>query len=289
MPEKTAGTLIALAAVMVLSPDALLISLVRADEWTLIFWRGLLTATTLSFSLVVAHGSMVFGEVKKIGPYGFMAALFFGISTFSFVMSVRLTSAANTLVIVAAMPLIAAVFTRVFLKETVPRRTWIAVAAGFSGITIVFMGSMTGGSPLGDGLALVTALMMAANFVIIRSRRQVSMIPAVVLSGILTTVVTSFMCNPFLLSTHDILLLTAIGAVVLPVPLALMTVAPKLIPAAEVGLVMLLETFLGPFWVWLALGEEPGRETLLGGAVLILTLFVHFYTGLRKDSSTFEV
>jgi drug/metabolite transporter (DMT)-like permease len=288
IPEKTAGTMIAVAAVIVLSPDALLISLIKADEWTLIFWRGLLTAMTLSICLTTIHGTRVLGEFKKIGPQGILAGLFFGVSTFSFVISVRLTSAANTLVIVAAMPLIAAVLTRLFLKERVPRRTWMAVVAGFTGIAVIFTGSVTGGSPLGDSLALVTAVMMAANFVIIRSRKQVNMIPAVVLSGLMTTVVTVFMCDPFSVSTHDILFLTAIGAIVLPVPLALMTIAPKLIPAAEVGLILLIETFLGPFWVWLAIGEKPGEETFLGGGLLVLTLFIHSLAGLKEQQRKSE-
>jgi drug/metabolite transporter (DMT)-like permease len=283
MSEKAAGTLAALAAVLILSPDALLISSIRTDAWTLVFWRGLLTAITLSVALVSVHGRSAFSEGVKIGLPGILVGLFFGASTVSFVMSVRLTTAANTLVIVASMPLFAAMLTKIFLGEKVPLRTWIAVATGFGGIAVVFAGSMTGGSPLGDGLALGTAVLMAANFVIIRRNRQVNMIPAVVLSGLFTTAVTAFLSEPFYLVTKDILFLTAIGAVVLPVPLALMTVAPKLIPPAEVGLIMLLETFLGPFWVWLALGERPGGETILGGSILVLTLVVHAIAGLREQ------
>jgi drug/metabolite transporter (DMT)-like permease len=194
-------------------------------------------------------------------------------------MSVRMTTAANTLVIIAAMPLFAAVFTRIFLLEKVPARTWAAVIAGFSGIVVIFYGTWTAGSVVGDLLALVTATMMAANFVIIRSRRDISMLPAVVLSGLVTTVITAFITDPFSTTVSDFFLLCAMGAVVLPVPLALMTVAPKLIPAAEVSLIMLLETFLGPLWVWLAIGERPAIETVIGGGVLLTTLIFHALTG----------
>ena len=125
---------------------------------------------------------------------------------------------------------------------------------------------------------------MAANFVIIRRNRQVNMVPAVVLSGLFTTFITAFLADSLVLTPRDVLLLTAIGAVVLPIPLALMTVAPKLIPPAEVSLIMLLETFLGPFWVWLAVGERPGRETVVGGLILVLTLAVHSWAGMRKQT-----
>jgi len=283
--DKTRGTLLTIAGVIVLSPDALLISSVSVDTWTLVFWRGLLTAATLTVSLIVVHGKGTLREGFRIGIPGFFVGVFFAASTISFVTSVRMTTAANTLVIVAAMPLVAAVFTRVFLGEKVPVRTWAAVVIGFSGIGLVFSGSLAGGSPLGDLLALATAFLMAANFVIIRRFKKVNMIPAVVLSGLMTTFLTGFLVNPVPLSTSDIFLLTVIGTVVLPVPLAVMTVSPKLIPAAEVSLIMLLETFLGPFWVWLALAERPEMETVLGGSILIFTLVVHAWAGMGKSGN----
>jgi drug/metabolite transporter (DMT)-like permease len=211
-----------------------------------------------------------------------LSGAFFAASTISFVMSVRLTTAANTLVIIAAMPLFAAVLSKMFLGDRVEARTWLAVTAGLAGISIVFRGSLTAGQPLGDLLALATALLMASNFVIIRKYRHVNMIPAVLLSGVITTAVTAFLCHPLSVKTADVLLLAVMGAVVLPIPLSLMTIGPKLIPAAEVSLIMLLETFLGPFWVWLILGERPARETFMGGGVLVLTLVVHALVGMKE-------
>jgi drug/metabolite transporter (DMT)-like permease len=108
------------------------------------------------------------------------------------------------------------------------------------------------------------------------------MVPAVILSGVLTTLLTVSLSNPFSPGTGDILLLAIMGSVILPIPLVLMTVAPKLIPAAEVSLIMLLETFLGPFWVWLVLSERPPGETVIGGGVLVTTLIVHAILGRER-------
>jgi drug/metabolite transporter (DMT)-like permease len=282
--ETLKGTLLMVSAMLILSPDALLISLISTDPWTLVFWRGFLTSSTLAAALVFSHGRGVFKEGLRIGYAGIVSGVFFGASTISFVMSIRLTTAANTLVIVAATPLFAAIFTRVFLSERVPRRTWIAVMAGFSGIIVIFSGSLSTGNVLGDLLALVTAMCMAANFVIIRRHKQVSMIPAVVLSGILTTLLTMFVTDPLSVEASDILMLTVLGSVVMPIPLALMTVAPKLIPAAEVSLIMLLETFLAPLWVWLVIGQRPAWETVLGGGVLVATLVVHALVGWNSGN-----
>ncbi|MCJ7499444.1 DMT family transporter [bacterium] len=282
--EKVKGTLLMVSAMVILSPDALLISLISVDPWTLVFWRGLLTACTLSVTLVCSHGKGVLREVFRMGPAGILAGFLFSASTVSFVMSIRLTTAANTLVIVAGTPLFAAILTRIFLAERVPVRTWVAVIAGFSGIIVIFSGSLSTGSALGDLLALATALIMATNFVIIRSHRKVSMIPAVVLSGILTTLLTLFMADPLSVGASDFLLLAVLGSVVMPIPLAIFTVAPKLIPAAEVSLIMLLETFLGPLWVWLVIGQRPAGETVLGGGLLVTTLVVHALVGRGRDS-----
>ncbi len=269
------------AGVLVLSPDALLISLIRTDPWTLVLWRGLITAITMTVSLLVAHGRGAVVEVGRIGWPGVVVGVFFGSSTLSFVMSVRMTTAANTLVIIAAMPLFAALFSRIFLREIVPLVTWIAVTAGFAGIALVFKGSIGGGSLLGDALALATASFMAGNFVIIRHHRKVSMIPAVVLGGIITTGAMLAFATPLDITSGDLLLLALMGSVVLPVPLALMTIAPKLIPAAEVSLIMLLETFLGPLWVWLVVREAPPMETFLGGGILVGTLIGHSLVRMR--------
>lgn len=284
LSDKSKGTLLMVSAMAILSPDALLISLVSVDSWTLVFWRGLLTACTLSFTLVLTFGRKVPREIFRMGWAGIVAGIFFGVSTISFVMSVRMTTAANTLVIVASTPLFAAIFTGVFLSEKVPLHTWIAVITGFMGILVIFGGSLSSGGILGDFLALLTAMIMAANFVIIRSHPKVSMIPAIVLSGVLTTLLTIFMVNPLSVGASDMLLLAALGSIVLPIPLAIMTVAPKLIPAAEVSLIMLLETFLAPLWVWLVIGERPSMETVFGGGVLVGTLVLHALAARRNTS-----
>jgi len=283
--EHLRGLLLMVLAVLVLTPDSLLISLIESDTWTVIFWRGLLSALTLTVALVVMHGRDIFRKTWDIGAAGVVAGLLFGFSTISFVMSVRLTTAANALVIVASMPLFAAVFTWFFLREKVPLRTWLAALAGFGGIAILFSGSLGGGALIGDLLALVTACFMGGNFVLIRRFDRVNMIPAVILSGILTTMAVAPVSSPVVFESVDFLYLILMGSIVLPVPLAIMTVAPKLIPAPEASLILLLETFLGPLWVWMVLKEMPARETVLGGILLVVTLAVHSVLSLRDNGA----
>ena len=271
--------------VLVISPDTLLISIVSADRWTVVFWRSLLTALTLSVVMMIRHGRQAAARMTGIGPGGVMVAALFGVSTISFVSSVTLTTAANSLVIIAAIPLLAALFSLLFLGERIPVRTWSAGAVGLVSIVIIFSGSLGGGALLGDLLALVTAICMATNFVLIRHFRQTSMLPAVVLGGVMSTLAVLPLSSPLSVHAPDIWPLLFMGMVVLPVPLVLMTIAPKLITAPEVGLIMLLETVLGPLWVWLAIGQIPATQTFVGGLMLLTTLVVHSLLSLREPES----
>jgi len=275
------GTAMMIAAVIVLSPDSLLISLIAADRWTLIFWRGLLSGLTLGVSMFFDGSGKPLQKIRDMGGPGIISAILFSLSTICFVFSVSLTTAANTLVIMAATPLFAALFTSVFLRELIPARTWIAVMVGFSGLAILFWGSIGGGKITGDILAVMCACIIAGNFVLIRRYRQIDMIPAVAFSGILTALSVLPMCDGIMLQSSDILYLILMGTIVLPIPLAVFTIVPKLITAAEVSLILLLETFLGPLWVWMAIGQEPSFRTVIGGVVLTVTIAVHSFVGLR--------
>lgn len=267
------------AGVVVLSPDTMLLNLISADRLTVVFWRGILSSLTLFTALFVRDGRRGVLTIRQSGWPGLAATLLFAGSTISFVHSVNLTSAANTLVIVAASPLFAAVFTGLFLKEPVPVRTWLAAGGGAGAVMVIFGAAGVAHSLPGDLLAVFTAMAMAANFVIVRKFRQVSMIPAVAASGLVAALAVAPLCRTLAVTVPDGMLLIVMGTVVLPVPLAVMTVAPTLIPAAEVSLILLLETFLGPALVFLAVGQVPTLRTVTGGLLLVAVVTVHSMAG----------
>ena len=274
------GLIISVSAVLILSPDALIISLIATDRWTLIFWRGLLTGLALLLFLWLTNGKTLAARIREMGRPGIMVTLLFSVSTITFVNSVILTTAANTLVIIAAAPLFAAFFSRAFLGEIIPLRTWVAVTAGFAGVAILLGSSLGGGALLGDLLALVTAFLLAVNLVIIRRSRSVSMIPATAFSGLLTAAVLLPLASPLSPSGSDFLLLVILGAFILPIALGLLTLAPRYLPAPEVSLILLLETVLGPYWVWMVLGEVPAAATFMGGALVLCSIVFNSALGL---------
>jgi drug/metabolite transporter (DMT)-like permease len=258
LPDHAKGMLITVAGVLAVTPDSLLIRLVSADFLTLMFWRGLLVAVTLAASLLAVHRKKILIKFGAIGRPGLIFATLFSLNSFSFVLAVEMTTVANTLVLISAAPFFAAVIARVFLGETVRRQTWLAILAAFAGILVIVSGSFGGGALVGDLAALVTALGLAIQFNILRHHRNVNMIPAIAVGNVMTALISGTLA----VTSMDVLWLGLLGIVVMPVGAALITTGPRYLPAPEVSLILLLETVVGPFWVWLVLGEEPsGRAT----------------------------
>jgi drug/metabolite transporter (DMT)-like permease len=278
--DRARGLVVVTVGVIVLSPDTLLIRLIETDHWTLLCSRGFLVALALGGYIVVRERGGTVAQFRALGALGLLTSGFYALSTILFVNSVRLTAVSNTLVILSAMPLVAAILGRTCFGETLPRRTWIASLVTLCGIAVIFSGSLDGGAFVGDLSALGTTAAMAAVLVILRHDRQINALAAMSLGGLIGGIATLPAATPSAIDARDLVLLLLLGLVVVPVAFGLITLGPRYLPAPEVSLIMLLEALLGPLWVWLVIGEIPPRETVLGGIVVLGALVVHFAAGL---------
>jgi drug/metabolite transporter (DMT)-like permease len=281
--DHARGLALAVTGILILTPDSLLIRLITVDHWSLLFWRGLMTFVTLTLWQLFGDRQRALARIQAIGSMGFLVAMLFALNTSLFVISIRHTAVANTLVILSAAPLIAAVFSSLFLREHAPLRTWIATVIGMAAIALIMADSRGAPNLVGDGAALAMAITMAAILTLLRRMRSDSAVAIVALSGLLLALAMLIPSQPFSLSGIDWLFMSLLGLVIIPVSFALAFAAPRYLPAPEVGLIFLLETILGPFLVWLVLGEEPPVATLVGGVVLIITLVVHATFSLRNS------
>ncbi len=280
--SQLTGIALALGGVIALSPDALLVRLVAADPATLLFWRCLLQALTLATVLALIYRARLPAMIRAMGRAGVGAALAFATSTTLFVLSIKLTAAANTLFILATAPLCAALISWLALGERVALRTWVAIALALVGIGVIFAGGLGGGTLLGDLLALGAAFSLATQLSIARHARAVNLVPALALGMLLVAVVTGLgFAAPLTADRGDALWLVLLGVVVLPVAFGLLTLAPRHIPSPEVSLIMQLEALLGPLWVWLGVGEVPPDTTFIGGGIVLATLVAHSALTLR--------
>lgn len=256
--------------VLTLTPDALLVRLIDTDAWSLLFWRGLLM--TLGFSLFLWWKRL---SPARLGGRGWLAASFLAISTTCFVFSLESTHAANTLVIIATSPLLAAIFSRFFLKESVPLVTWAAIALALIGVFWSLHDGLGRGNLKGELFAAVSAVCMASHFTTLRWWKSAYGPVSIWGAGVLTVLASLPLASPLSIPREDVGWTALLGLVVLPTAFGLMAVGPRYLPAPEVGLLLLGETVLGPIWVWLVLGETPGSSTLTGGTLVILTLALH--------------
>ncbi|MDH3454941.1 MAG: DMT family transporter [Desulfuromonadales bacterium] len=270
------GLLLTFVAVLILSPDALLVRLIHCDVWTLLFWRCLLTGAMQSVFLAVVYRGQLLQSFRNIGRTGLLSAGVVTCGSFFFVNSLKQTAAANTLIILAATPVFSSLLSWLFLREKIARHTGVSIAICFGGILLIFSGSLSSGLLLGDLLALGATLMWASNLVILRRGKAVNMIPANLLGNLMVVPVALLAgAQPLAVSATDMTFLLLLGGLVLPISFTMITLGPRYLPAPEVSLILLVETILGPLWVWLALNESPHANTLLAGVLIVGTLTVH--------------
>ena len=284
------GLSLTFVAVLILSPDALLVRLIHCDVWTLLFWRCLLTCAMQSVFLAAGYRRQLLQSFRNIGRTGLLSAGVVTCGSFFFVNSLKQTTAANTLIILAATPVFSSLLSWLFLRETIARHTWVSITICFGGILLIFAGSLSSGLLLGDLLALGATLMWASNLVILRSGKSVNMIPANLLGNLMVVPVALLAgAQPLAVSSTDITFLLLLGGLILPISFTMITLGPRYLPAPEISLILLIETILGPLWVWLALNESPHANTLLAGVLIVGTLAVHtlisMWTLRRPDVS----
>ena len=275
LSPQAKGLLITALGVLVLTPDSLLIRLVSADAWTLTFWRGVLYAAGMSAVVAVFYRSRTRQQFLALGRAGLLIAVIFGFGKVTFIVSITHTTAANTLFIVSTSPLFAALAAWMLMREPLDARTWVAIGFALLGIGVIASEGMDRGGLVGNVAALITALVLGMCFALTRLYRERNVLPAMALSGLVSALLVLPLASPLSVVASDVAALGVMGLLVLPVSFSLIFLGPRYIPAPEVSLVLLLEAVLGPYWVWLALGEEPGGRTLLGGALVLATLAGH--------------
>ena len=283
LSDHAKGLVITSLGVLILTPDALLLRLIEAPPITVLFWRGLGFVLVLGLVSLARHGGATLRVLKAAGLVGFTIALLHASSQFLFVYSINHTKAANTLVIIAAAPLAAALMARLLLDERTPRRTLVAGIVALLAVGLTVQGGIATGGLLGDRAALGVMLVIALVFVLLRKAKGQDMLPALGASGIFTASTAWLLAPGITLGGADLVFLPLLVFVVVPVSFLLICTGPRYLPAPEVGLLLLLETILGPLWVWLVLAETPSGTSLVGGAIIIATLAINAWLALAGE------
>lgn len=279
------GLLITATGVLIISPDGLLTRLIETDHWTMIFWRALLVSFGMWLMVSLVNPNRVWRQYRTVPGPGLLMVGSYALGTISFVYAITHTSVANTLIILSSTPLFAALISRVLLQEKIQLRTLLAISLVAIGIAVIASGSASSGGAalLGDLAAILGSFFLACGFSLVRRFPQISVFSAISCSGLLTALLVLPLASPLAITQADFGYLLLMGLYVVPIGTALMYLGPRYIPAAEVGLLLLLESILGPVWVWLVFAENPGLYTLLGGAIILSTLALNTVWALRMQ------
>ena len=283
LSDQQKGSFLAFIAVMFITPDSLFIRLSNVDTWGLVFYRGFIPFCLVLIGMLIVYKLNFFKMLFNSGYHGLIFITTFSINNITFVVSIQNTNVANTLVMIALAPMLSAILGGIFLKEIPDRKTWAAIGVTFLAAVYIFFDSLQLGNIYGDILGFITALGLAINAVTIRSAKKKNLLPAAVVGKLFVAIFAMFFIETYTLIERDLIIVPLMSIMCVAIPFVLVTIAPRFIPAEEVNLFFLLETIIGPFWVWMVIKEQPSLETIQGGSIIILTIAIHSYLKLKKS------
>ena len=283
LSDQKKGSLMAFIAVMFITPDSLFIRLSNVETWSLVFYRGIIPFALVFVGMLLIYKLKFFNLLRSNGYYGCAYVLTFSVTNVAFVVSIQNTNVANTLIMIATAPMLSAILGSFFLKENPDKKTWVAIFITFFAALYIFYDSIKLGNFFGDILGFVAAMGLAVGAVIIRSAKKLNLVPSAVVGKLIIALFAMFFVKDYSLNNNDIYIVPLMCVMCVAIPFVLVTIAPRFITAAEVNLFFLLETIIGPIWVWLIINEQPSPETIVGGAIIVLTIATHSFLKLKKS------
>ena len=283
LTDQKKGSLMAFVAVMFITPDSLFIRLSNVETWSLVFYRGIIPFVLVFIGMLLIYRLKFFNLLRSNGYYGFAYVLTFSVTNIAFVVSIQNTNVANTLIMIATAPMLSAILGSFFLRENPDKKTWVAIFITFFAALYIFYDSIKLGNFFGDILGFVAAMGLAVGAVIIRSAKKLNLVPSAVVGKLIIAIFAMFLVKDYSLNNNDIYIVPLMCVMCVAIPFVLVTIAPRFITAAEVNLFFLLETIIGPIWVWLIIKEQPTPETIVGGAIIVLTIATHSFLKLKKS------
>jgi len=257
-----------------------------ANVWQILFYRSFALAPFLFLVITLNTGGKPLPVIRKTGLAGVIGGLGLVMAFAGGISAIQMTSVANAMFLFAAAPFMAAVLGLVVLRESVRKGTWIAMAVALAGISIMVWEGFSLGYAKGNIAALLSALGFAIFTIALRWRKLDDTMPTVFLGGIFAIITSGIVCylSSYSLDIplNDILIALALGVFQVGAGLTIYTIGSKVVPAAELALLSMTEVVLGPFWVWLVLGESADLYTLVGGTLLLSAIVGNALSGLRR-------
>jgi|TARA_B110000444_G_scaffold250829_1_gene277839 drug/metabolite transporter (DMT)-like permease len=270
---KVPGYILCLLGAFFLSWGGLLIrEWDGGDIWQILFWRAFFFSITLGFFLYFIYKNKTLIIIKKSGIPGVIGGIAMAIGFTAYVFAMSETTVANVLFIISTQTIWLALFGYFFLKEKISLKTFFSIILAMTGILVMIGGSLNTGSMQGNLVALFIPINFAFLILLIRKYSNLDLIPALFYGGLIITIVAFFMSETIFISRNNLLVGFLLGTFQHAFGFICIVIAARSTPAVVVGLLMLTETLLGPFWVWIFLNEIPPLSVFIGGSIIIIAV-----------------
>ena len=286
MSDYQKSLLITVCGVLFVTPDSLFVRLIDAHPMTIAFWRSAISGILIMTSLLLFEGRRCFRVIMYMGKMGWLYCFLIGSTSPAFVLAIENTSVANVVFIFAAIPVFAALYSRLFLREQLSMALTLTMIVVALGLCVIAYGSTENDIAhwTGDLFALYIALAYAGALTILRKLKDISMVPAIPVGYLGSALLLSGTVEPFHGFVDNSLFYIAHGAFIAAAT-ACLTIGPRFISSPEVSLLILLEAVLAPILVWVVLADHPGYWTILGGMIVISALIASNLYGYYRLSS----
>ena len=285
--EKLPGPLLVFIGALCLSFGGLIVkSFEGATLWQILFWRQLFFVILVSIFLLSIYKKKVFIALYKSGMPGLLGGIILGCGFSAYVFAMYNTTVANTNFIIQTQAIFLAVFGYFFLKEKISKITLASIILAISGIILMVGSSLSPGELSGNIVAFVMPSSFAILIIIVRKYPNVDMIPLQLFAGIVAMIVGYLVSSKINISVNDLILAFIAGFFQIGFGFIFITIGAKKTLSALVGILMMTEAVFGPLWAWIFLNESPQFIALVGGSIIIIAVFIQFYSLLEREKKS---
>ena len=257
-----------------------------ATLWQILFWRSLFFIMVVFIFLFISYKKKIFRAFYNSGIPGIFGGIILSSGFCGYVFAMYNTTVANTNFIIQTQTIFLAIFGYFFLKEKISKITLVSIFLAISGIILMVGSDLEPGQMSGNLAAFIMPVSFAILILIIRKYPNVDMVPLQLYAGITAMIIGYIIAGKINISTHDIFLGFLAGFFQLGFGFILITIGARSTPSAMVGIIMLTEAVLGPFWAWLFINENSSFMVLIGGTIVIIAVLLQFYTSIKNENQT---
>jgi len=257
----------------------------QADGWQILFYRSFALSVTILLILVFQKRSRFFDEFRGLGWNDCLLAVFLGTGFVAYVFALLYNTVANALFIFSCAPFVAGFLGWILLGERVATRTWFAIGVAMAGLAVMVGSELAVSHYLGTLIALWIPIAYAASIIAVRSSKRDNMLVALCLAGLVAGGLSAIFVTDYALTSRDLIISLYLGVFQVGVGFTLVVLGARYVPAAQVGLLALVEPVLAPIWVWMGVGEVPSLATVVGGTIIFLAITTDGILNIKSSES----